>query len=116
MTSDYNRLLAAVQNSEQESLKLARQIDEYQDYARRINILDAELDRLKAENKTLDDDIKRLRLKYAEGINYEKIQEAYQMKVVQMGVEIEALRARVEQREVNVEDMRKSILNPIRKV
>ena len=69
MTSDYNRLLAAVQNSEQESLKLARQIDEYQDYARRINILDAELDRLKAENKALDDDIKRLRLKYAEGIS-----------------------------------------------
>lgn len=48
LTNDYHRLLAAVQASEQQSVQLVRQIEEYQDYARRITILDAELDRLKA--------------------------------------------------------------------
>jgi uncharacterized small protein (DUF1192 family) len=33
---------------------LAKKIEEYQDYARRIHILGAEIDRLKAENKALD--------------------------------------------------------------
>lgn len=47
MTSDFNRILTEVQNSEQETKNLARQIEEYQDYARRIHILGAEIDRLR---------------------------------------------------------------------
>lgn len=47
MTSDFNRILIEVQNSEQETKNLARQIEEYQDYARRIHILGAEIDRLR---------------------------------------------------------------------
>ena len=43
-----------MQKSEQETRNLYRQIEEYQDYARRIHILGAEIDRLKAENKAYD--------------------------------------------------------------
>jgi predicted RNase H-like nuclease (RuvC/YqgF family) len=64
--------LIEVQASEQETKNLTRQIEEYQDYARRIHILGAEIDRLRAENKNFDEDIKRMRLKYSEGINNEK--------------------------------------------
>ena len=36
--------------------------------------------------------------------------------MVLMAIEIEALRSRVEQREVSVEQLRKSILDPVRKI
>lgn len=48
---------------------MTRQIEEYQDYARRIHILGAEIDRLRAENKALDEDIKKMRLKYSDSMN-----------------------------------------------
>jgi hypothetical protein len=85
-----------VQASEQETKNLARQIEEYQDYARRIHILGAEIDRLRAENKNFDEDVKKMRLKYADGINYEKKEEAYCLKTFLMAVEIESLRRRID--------------------
>ena len=36
--------------------------------------------------------------------------------MVLMAIEIEALRSRVEQREVSVEQLRQSILDPVRKI
>lgn len=54
MTQEFKRLLEIVQRSENESKELGLRIDEYQDYARRINILGAEIDRLQATNKALD--------------------------------------------------------------
>ena len=38
-----------VQNSEKDTVGLMQKIDEYQDYARRIHILGAEIDRLRGE-------------------------------------------------------------------
>lgn len=84
--------------SEQETRGLLRQIDEYQDYARRIHILGAEIDRLRSENKTLDDDVKKIRLKYSDNINVEKKQEAFNLRTVLMALEIEALRSRLQER------------------
>jgi hypothetical protein len=46
-----------------------KRIDEYQDYARRIHILGAEIDRLTGENKAYDEDARRIRLKYADGLS-----------------------------------------------
>ena len=46
MTNDYTRILREVERSEQESKNLIRQIEEYQDYAKRIAILGKEIDRL----------------------------------------------------------------------
>lgn len=43
-----------------------------------------------------------MRLRYADSINQEKWQEAYNIKVVLMGVEIESLRRRIEEREIKV--------------
>lgn len=54
LTQEFKRLLEIVQRSENESKELGLRIDEYQDYARRINILGAEIDRLQATNKALD--------------------------------------------------------------
>ena len=96
ITADFNRILTEVQASEQETKNLARQIEEYQDYARRIHILGAEIDRLRAENKNFDEDVKKMRLKYADGINYEKKEEAYSLKTFLMAVEIESLRRRID--------------------
>lgn len=65
MTNDYTRILREVERSEQESKGLIRQIEEYQDYARRIAILGKEIDRLTQLNKAAEEDIKRMRLKYS---------------------------------------------------
>lgn len=81
---------------------MSRQIEEYQDYARRIHILGAEIDRLRIENKNFDEDVKKMRLKYSDGINFDKKEEAYSLKVFLMAVEIESLRRRIDEREINV--------------
>jgi len=73
-----------------------RQIEEYQDYARRIHILGAEIDRLRAENKAFDEDIKKMRLKYSDNINAEKKEENFNLKIVLMAVEIECLRQKID--------------------
>lgn len=57
-----------------------------------------------------------MRLKYSEGINYEKKEEANTLRTFLMAVEIESLRRRIEEREVNVEELRKSILEPVRRI
>ena len=44
---------------------LMKKIDEYQDYAKRIHILGAEIDRLTTENKSFDEEARRIKLKYA---------------------------------------------------
>lgn len=95
---------------------MASRIDEYQDYARRIHILGAEIDRLQLENKAFDEDARRIRLKFADGLSHEKRQEDFNFMAVLMGVEIDCLRARVDQREVTIDEMRKSILEPVRKI
>ena len=87
--------MGEVERSEKDTVALLRQIEEYQDYARRIHILGAEIDRMQSENKELDQDAKRLRLKYSENINFDKKQEAMNLKMVLMAVEIESLRKRL---------------------
>jgi hypothetical protein len=63
-----------------------QKIDEYQDYARRIHILGAEIDRLQAENKAFDEDAKRIRLKFADGLSQEKKQQDFNFVMVLMAV------------------------------
>ena len=75
---------------------MVKKIEEYQDYARRIHILNAEIDRLRTENKAFDDEIRRIRLKYADGIAQEKKQEDFNFMADLMAVEVEALRHRVD--------------------
>ena len=116
MTTDYNRILAEVQRSEVESKNLIKLINEYQDYATRISILGVEIDRLRLENKNLDEDVKKMRLKYAEGINEEKREEAMNVRLFLMSIEVQNLRERLDQKSQTHEEMRKSILDPIRKI
>jgi hypothetical protein len=63
-------------------------IQEYQDYARRIHILGAEIDRLRMENKVLDEDARKMRWKYADGLTEEQRQQSFSVIRVLMGVEI----------------------------
>jgi hypothetical protein len=44
-----------------------------------------------------------MRLKYADNMNSEKNEESFNLRVVLMALEIEALRNRVEEREINVD-------------
>ena len=74
------------------------------------------MDRLQAVNKQLEEDNKTMRLKYANQINADKRQQEFQMTLVLMGVEIESLRERLGKREVTMDEMRKSILDPIRRI
>jgi hypothetical protein len=57
-----------------------------------------------------------MRLKYADGMNAEKREEAMNLRTVLMALEVESLRRRVDEREVNVEELRKSILEPVRRI
>ena len=74
------------------------------------------MDRLQAVNKQLEEDNKTMRLKYANQINADKREQEFQMTLVIMGVEIESLRERLGKREVTMDEMRKSILDPIRRI
>jgi hypothetical protein len=67
-------------------------------------------------NRGLEDDNKKMRLKYSDEIDFEKRQEGFSLMFVLMSAEIESLRARVNKREINMDEMRKSILEPLRKV
>ncbi len=89
---------------------MVKKVEEYQDYAKRIHILGAEIDRLRAENKAYDEDARRIRLKFADGLAHEKRVEDFNLLTVLMGVEIDSLRNRIDQREINIDEMRKSIL------
>lgn len=95
---------------------LVKKVDEYQDYAKRIHILGAEIDRLTAENKAYDEESRRIKLKFAHGLSQEKKQEDFNFITVLMALEIETLRARISEREVNIDEMRKSILEPVRRI
>jgi hypothetical protein len=66
---EFARLLESVEQSYKESAMLSQKIDEYQEYARRIHILGAEMDRLNQLNKGLEDDNKAIRLKYSNNMN-----------------------------------------------
>lgn len=72
LSSEFSKILNEVQKSDQETKNLGRQIEEYQDYANRIHILSAEIDRLRLQNRNFDEDIKKMRLKYADSINSQK--------------------------------------------
>lgn len=85
---EFNRLLEAVENSYKETAALASRIEEYQDYARRISILGAEIDRLSQTNKGLEEDNKNMRLKYSTNINFERKEQEMNMMSVMMAVEI----------------------------
>jgi hypothetical protein len=67
---------------------MSSRIDEYQDYASRIHILGAEIDRLQLENKSYDEDARRIRLKFADGLSHEKRQEDFNFLTIIMGIEI----------------------------
>jgi len=63
---EFARLLESVEQSYKESAMLSQKI---QEYARRIHILGAEMDRLNQLNKGLEDDNKAIRLKYSNNMN-----------------------------------------------
>ena len=86
LSSQFKRLLIEAEKSEKETVVLMQKIDEYQDYARRIHILGAEIDRLQAENKAFDEDAKRIRLKFADGLSQEKKQQDFNFVMVLMAV------------------------------
>lgn len=57
-----------------------------------------------------------MRLKYANEMAVEKREEQFSLIVVMMAAEIESLRERISERELSFEEMRKSILDPVRRV
>lgn len=63
----------------------------------------AEIDRLQAENKAYDEDARRIRLKFADGFATEKKQEDFNFVMILMALEIENLRSRLDQREINID-------------
>lgn len=57
-----------------------------------------------------------MRLRYADNINFEERQNGLLIKTVLMALEIENLRSRIEERELTAEEMRRSILEPVRRI
>ena len=110
------KLLAEAEKSERENAGLIKKIDEYQDYAKRIHILGSEIDRLNHLNSGLEEDIKKMRLRYADQMEDDKKIQAFSLTTVLMAAEIESLRARVEEKKMDEDVMRKSILDPVRHI
>ncbi|CAM6004659.1 unnamed protein product [Sphagnum balticum] len=65
-------VVGGAEKGEREAAELVKKVEEYQDYAKRIHILEAEMDRLVAINKGMEEDNKAMRLKYSSIINWEK--------------------------------------------
>lgn len=65
-------------------------------------ILSAEIDRITGENRGLEEDIRKLRLRYADNIAQEKKHEDMCLNFVMLFVEIESLRSRLAEREVSI--------------
>ena len=79
-------------------------------------ILSAEIDRLTESNRGLEDDIKRIRLRYADQIAAETKHEEFCIKFVMLAIELESLRERIKEKDVQFDQMRKSILDPVRNI
>lgn len=77
---------------------MEQEITQFQDYARRIQILSAEIDRLTGENRGLEEDLQRLRLKYADNIAMDLKMENICVSFVLLMVEVESLRGRLSER------------------
>ena len=77
---------------------LLKKVKQYQNYAKKISILGAELDRLSSLNKGLQEDNKTMRVKYANNMNIEMKEQDMNMKMV---LEIESLRMRLKEREIS---------------
>lgn len=90
------------------------EITQYQDYARRIQILAQEIDRLTGEKAGLEDDLVKIRLRYADNIAFEQKHEMLCMSFVLVFAEVEELRSRIAEKEAQFEEMRKSYLAPVR--
>lgn len=67
---EFQKLVVIVENNERETSTLKQKIEQYKDYAKRIHILGAQLDRITALNRGLEDDNKKMRLKYADNIDF----------------------------------------------
>ena len=80
---EFTRLLGEAEKSERETKNLYQRLSEYQDYARRIGILDAELSRLELLNGNLEEDNKNMRLKYAAQIAAENREEHFQLLIAE---------------------------------
>lgn len=61
-----------------------RKIEEYQDYARRIHILGNEIDQLNKEKSFMQEELRTIRLRYADNINFEEKQNSVLIKIVLM--------------------------------
>lgn len=95
---------------------MIQRIEEYQDYAKRIHILGAELDRLSQINKGLEEDNKTMRLKYANNMNFERKEADFNLMTVLMAVEVESLRSQVEKKLLTEEEMRKSYIAGVKDI
>lgn len=98
LQSELERFLHVITVNEQKAKQLEADISQFMDYARRIQILASEIDRLTGENKGLEGDIAKLRLRYADNIAFEQKHEMTCMSFVLLFAEIESLRGRIAER------------------
>mgnify|MGYP000971767812 CR=1 FL=1 len=69
--NELERYVGILNENDEKTSELQEEIKQYEDYAKRINILSAEIDRLTSENLGLDEDSRRIRLKFAGQISGE---------------------------------------------
>lgn len=111
---ELERYVAILNETDEKMCSLEEEIHQYGDYAKRITILSAEIDRLTNENRGLDEDGRRIKLKFAGQISGEMRHEQLCLVFCMLCAEIDALRSRVHEKENNVQEIRRSILEPIR--
>jgi|JI6StandDraft_1071083.scaffolds.fasta_scaffold01861_3 uncharacterized small protein (DUF1192 family) len=68
---ELDRYLAAITINEKKTRQLEQEVSQYQDYTKRIGVLSAEIDRLSADNKVLDEDTRKIRMRYADTLHQE---------------------------------------------
>ena len=98
ITGELQRFVEIVSQHEQKARQLEQEITQFQDYARRIQILSAEIDRIQGENRGLEEDLQKIRLKYADHIAADLKMESICVSFVLLMVEVESLRARLSER------------------
>ncbi|CAD8085664.1 unnamed protein product [Paramecium primaurelia] len=111
-TQEVENLRKFIIQLQQQIVKLEEQIDQLKRFQENCRVLSIEIDRLNEENKEQDLELRQWRMQYADqGFFIKQLQDQLCMIVVLIS-EIESLRSRLLEKDLEVEEARRSSLAP----
>jgi chromosome segregation ATPase len=108
--AEMERLQSTASSHEARLYEMQQYISIHSDCGEKIEILSSEVDRLTLENRSVKEDLEKIRLRFSETLHIEKRHEEFCLSFVLMSAEMEQMRNRMSEKEAEVENMRRSML------